>query len=74
MPCGDVWLFPEVRRTAGSAIAEPRSRHTFKNWWEKAELLAELSRTEQWGWHSLRWKFAIELRHAPLRDVCDLGG
>jgi integrase len=71
---GDVWVFPEERRTASTRSPMPRSRHTFKNWWAKAEALAELPHTERWGWHSLRRKFASELRHAPLRDVCDLGG
>ena len=26
------------------------------------------------GWHSLRWKFATELKHIPLKDLCYLGG
>jgi len=26
------------------------------------------------GWHALRRHFASELRQAPLRDLCDLGG
>ena len=51
-----VWVFPEGRRASGIAIAKPRSRHTFKNWWGKAESLADLSHTERWGWHSLRRK------------------
>jgi integrase len=71
---GDVWVFPEERRMASSTSPKPRSRHTFKNWWAKGEALADLPHTERWGWHSLRRKFASELRHAPLRDVCDLGG
>lgn len=71
---GDVWVFPEERRTAGRTYTLPRSRHTFKNWWRKAEALAGLAHDDRWGWHSLRRKFASELRSAPLRDICDLGG
>jgi hypothetical protein len=26
------------------------------------------------GWHSLRRKFASEMKHTPLRDLCELGG
>lgn len=26
------------------------------------------------GWHSLRRKFATELRDQPMRSLCDLGG
>ncbi len=26
------------------------------------------------GWHSLRRKFATELKHTPLKDLCYLGG
>src|SRR5262249_23136261 len=26
------------------------------------------------GWHAFRRNFASELRHAGLRDLCDLGG
>ena len=26
------------------------------------------------GWHSIRRKFATELKDAPLKDLCGLGG
>ncbi len=26
------------------------------------------------GWHSLRRRFATDLKQIPLRDLCDLGG
>jgi hypothetical protein len=26
------------------------------------------------GWHGLRRKFATELKHTPLNDLCHLGG
>jgi integrase len=60
---------PRQRRS----IAHPASS-TFTKWWRRAESLAGLKHDERWGWHSLRRKFASELRNAPLRDVCDLGG
>jgi hypothetical protein len=28
----------------------------------------------RFGWHSFRRKFATELKHIPLKDLCDLGG
>ena len=68
------FVFPEERRMHGSTEARPRSRHTFAKWWQKAEALAGLAHDDRWGWHSMRRKFASELRNAPLRDVCDLGG
>ena len=29
---------------------------------------------ERLGWHSLRRKFATELKHTPLKDLCYMGG
>jgi integrase len=66
---GDAWIFP-----APTKSSEPSSRHLVRDWWERAEALAGLERVERRGWHSLRRKFATELREAPLRDLCDLGG
>lgn len=37
-------------------------------------LLAGLSKEPGRGWHSLRRKFATELKHTPLKDLCALGG
>ncbi|MEO7087042.1 MAG: hypothetical protein ABI442_09180, partial [Gemmatimonadaceae bacterium] len=33
-----------------------------------------LDHDDRWGWHSLRRKFATELKGIPLKDLCDLGG
>ena len=66
---GDAWLFP-----APKDPDQPCSRHLMRNWWGKAQKLAGLQRTERLGWHSLRRKFATELRNAPLKDLCELGG
>lgn len=35
---------------------------------------AELPSGERFGWHALRRKFASELKHIPLKDLCELGG
>ena len=31
-------------------------------------------RAQRFGWHSLRRKFATELKEIPLKDLCHLGG
>jgi integrase len=66
---GDVWIFPGARQDGG-----PTPRSTFLKWWAKAEELAKLPPAKGRGFHSLRRKFASELRKIPLRDLCDLGG
>jgi hypothetical protein len=38
------------------------------------ETLAGLPREPGRGWHSLRRKFATELKHVPLKDLSYLGG
>ena len=43
----------------------PCSRHLMKNWWKKAERLAGLEPMKGRGWHSLRRKFATELKDEP---------
>ena len=43
-------------------------------WWAEAENAAKLSHIAGMGWHSLRRKFATELKHIPLTDLCELGG
>jgi hypothetical protein len=45
-----------------------------RDWWERAEKLAELAHESRMGWHSLRRKFATELKGMPLKDLCALGG
>jgi integrase len=66
---GDAWIFPAPRNPS-----LPCSRHLFRDWWEQMEELAELPHVAGRGWHSLRRKFATELKHAPLRDLSYLGG
>jgi len=38
------------------------------------ETAAKLPREQGRGWHSLRRKFATELKHVPLKDLAYLGG
>jgi len=66
---GDTWLFP-----APGGPSAPCSRHLFRDWWERAQELAGLKKEPGRGWHSLRRKFATDLKHVPLRDLCYLGG
>ena len=42
--------------------------------WLRAEDTAGLERVKGRGWHSLRRKFATEMKHTPLRDLSHLGG
>ena len=66
---GDAWVMPSPRDDS-----RPCSRHLMTNWWKKAEQLAGLEPVEGRGWHSLRRKFATELKNEPLKDLCQLGG
>jgi hypothetical protein len=42
--------------------------------WELCEGRAGLEPVPWRGFHSLRRKFATEMKHAPLKDLCYLGG
>jgi integrase len=66
---GEVWIFP-----APGNPNEPVSRHLMRDWWQRGEALADIPRTPGLGWHSLRRKFATELKHVPLKDLSYLGG
>lgn len=66
---GDAWLFP-----APGDPTQSVSRHLVRDWWERAEKLAKLDHEPLMGWHSLRRKFATELKERPLKDVAALGG
>ena len=50
------------------------SRSLARDWWKKAEELAELEPKRGRGWHSLRRKFASDLMDLPLKVLCELGG
>jgi len=66
---GQVWVFPAKRGPSG-----PRSRHTFAKWWVTVANEAKLAPVKGRRFHSLRRKFATEMKHAPLRDLAHLGG
>jgi hypothetical protein len=66
---GDSWVFPTPE-----APAKAVSRHLVRDWWERGERLAVITPEPGLGWHSLRRKFAPELKHTPLKDLCYVGG
>lgn len=66
---GDGWVFPSP---ADSNV--PVSRHLARTWWRRLQNRSGIAQRTGLGWHSLRRKFATELRHAPLKDVVELGG
>jgi integrase len=66
---GDAWIFP-----APGGSSEPCSRHLLRDWWQRGEALAKTPHEAGLGWHSLRRKFATELKQVPLKDLCYLGG
>lgn len=66
---GDAWLFPAPRRPA-----RPCGRSIMSRWFRRAAERATLALPAKVGFHSLRRKFATELKHVPLPDLCALGG
>ena len=66
---GDTWVFEAPGRPG-----KPLSRDRARAMWNRALTLAKLPTSSRLGWHALRRQFASELRHVPLRDLCDLGG
>ncbi len=66
---GDAWILPALRDPS-----QPCSRHLLRRWWEQAVARAAIADVPGLGWHSLRRKFATELKATPLKDLCYLGG
>ncbi len=66
---GDSWVLP-----APADPQHPCSVFVLRDWWNRAEEAAGIVHLPGRGWHSLRRKFATEMKHAPLRDLCHLGG
>ena len=66
---GAAWVLPEPRDAS-----TPCSRFLVNSWWEQAELKAGLDAVPGLRWHSLRRKFATDLKNVPLPDLCALGG
>jgi integrase len=67
---GDAYLFPARRGDR----SKPMTGDAVFNLWKRLAVAAELPAGNRYGWHSLRRKFATELRNTNLRDLCDLGG
>lgn len=63
------WVIP-----CPTDATKPCSRHLLRDWWQRMEDVAGLERQAGRGWHSLRRKFATELKDVGLRDLCELGG
>jgi integrase len=66
---GDGWIFPSPTKPE-----EPIRRDLLRDWWQKLEMRAGLERVRGRGWHSLRRKFATDLKHTPMSDLQSLGG
>jgi integrase len=66
---GDGWVFPSA-----TDPNKPIRRDLLRDWWQKLETRAGLDRIRGRGWHSLRRKFATDLKHTPMPDLQSLGG
>ncbi len=67
---GDAPILPSPGRGPNGHM----SRYLARDWWNKAEKLAGLEPKKGRGWHSLRRKFASDLKGIPLKTLCKLGG
>jgi len=65
---GQPWVFP------ARGCTQPTGLHTFVHWWNDVAEEAKLPPVRGRGFHSLRRKFATEMKHAPLKDLAYLGG
>ena len=66
---GDAWIFPSPTDQEKHC-----SRQLFRDWWQRGEKLAGLPAVHGRGYHSVRRKFATEMKDTPLKDLCHLGG
>jgi integrase len=66
---GDAWVFPSP-----GDESKPCSRHLARDLFERLRDRAQLPKGQRYGWHSLRRKFASELKAIPLKDLAHLGG
>jgi hypothetical protein len=76
---GEAWVFPAPGRPLRKGVATsghvlPVSRHYLRDLWQKLEVAAGVERQPGRGWHSLRRKFATDLKETPLKDLCYMGG
>ena len=66
---GDAWVFPSERGEPG-----PLTKDGAGNLWKRLAAKAGLPAGKRYGWHSVRRKFASELKQTNLKDLCELGG
>jgi len=66
---GDTWVF-----ASPADATKPCSRHLARDLFERLRDRAQLPKGQRYGWHSLRRKFASELKAIPLKDLAHLGG
>lgn len=66
---GDTWVLPAVRHPQ-----RPCPKGTLDKWFSEAVSRAGIELQRGMRWHSLRRKFATELKDMALRDLCYLGG
>jgi len=66
---GDAWVLPHPRHPT-----QPVTRDVLQKNLGRAEIRAGLPHQSGRGFHALRRKFATELKHIPLKDLCALGG
>ncbi len=66
---GDAWVLPAVRDPS-----KPCSRGSLDKWFQQAAQRLSTPLPPRAGWHSLRRKFATELKDTALKDLCYLGG
>ena len=66
---GGTWVFPAPRDASSSCRGDLMTK-----WWNRAVKLAGLPPKERRGWHSLRRKFATDLKGVATADLLKLGG
>lgn len=66
---GHPWVFPAPQDSSQACRGDLMTK-----WWNRAVRLARLEPRRRRGWHSLRRKFATEMKGAPTADMLELGG
>lgn len=66
---GAAWVLPGTEDPQQAC-----SRYQLEKWWRRGERLAGIAHEPGRSFHALRRKFATELKHVPLKDLCALGG
>lgn len=66
---GDTWVLPSVRNPE-----RPCAKGTLDKWFEQAVQQSHVALPYRARWHSLRRKFATELKYMSLKDLSYMGG